>query len=215
MRRALRRLAQIVPIACLLGLALLAALLARDALAVERSFAKDDLAFVRFVGQRTGEHEWTVDPMLPFVERAFGVEDDLLFRHALEAFQMDARRRWNPYDFLRPTFVADAHAVLASVEHGRLPAALRSKAASLAGALTHHQSTDDAEDASRLVKESMEDFRRAIAIDPMNEEAKYNLELLLRLPAPPSRLFVREENPLERRGRSAPGATGPRRGQGY
>jgi len=215
MRRTLRRLVQILPIACLLGLAVLAALVARDALAVERSFAKDDLAFVRFVGQRFGEHEWTVDPTLPFAERAFGVEDDLLLRRALEAFQMDARRRWNPYDFLRPTLVADAHAVLASVEHGRLPASLRSRAASLAGALTHHQSTDDAENAPRLVEESLEDFRRAIAIDPMNEEAKYNLELLLRLPAPPSRLFVREDNPFDRQGRGAPGATGPRRGHGY
>ncbi|MBA2361649.1 MAG: hypothetical protein H0V79_12100 [Actinobacteria bacterium] len=215
MRRALRIVVRVLPVVILLGLAALAALVARDVRAVERSLAKDDMAFVRFTGQRFGEHEWSTDPMLPFAERAFGVEDDLLFRRALEAFQRDARRQPNPYDYLRPTLVDDARAVLADAESADLPAALRSRAANLDGALTHHQVLQDPDKARALVRESMEDFRRAIAIDPMNEEAKHNLELLLRLPTPPSRLFVREENPLERLlGRGAPGAES-RRGQGY
>lgn len=206
---------RVLPVVCLLGLAVLAALVARDARAVERSLAKDDVAFVRFVGQRFGEHEWSTDPKLPFGERAFGIEDDLLFRHALEAYQMDARRRVNPYDFLRPAIAADAHAVLAAAEGASLSATLRSRVANLDGALTHHSSFEDPEKGRELVRESMEDFRRAIAIDPMNEEAKYNLELLLRLPPPPPRLNVEEDNFLYRRGRSSPGATGSRRGQGY
>jgi hypothetical protein len=60
------------------------------------------------------------------------------------------------------------------------------------------------------------DFERAVRTDPDNEEAKYNLEYLLRLMDPSAaRLRIRENIPAYQPGRSAPGAGPSRRGEGY
>jgi hypothetical protein len=201
------------PIAVLLVLAVLSALLARDAATLDRTFDRSDLAFK---AQPAAEGLWKMDARLPFVEDAFAVEDDLGYRAALRAFAVDARRGENPYDFDRPAFRAEAQAKLGAAERSDLAAPLRSKAASLQGVLTFEEAIADPVNGPTLMGRSLVDFRRAIRIHPGNEEAKYNLEFLLRLQDPSAeRLRIRENIPAYRAGRSAPGAAPPRRGHGY
>jgi hypothetical protein len=213
MTRARPILRKALPIAGLLVLSVIAALVARDAAAVQRAFDRSDLAFE---AQPAAERLWKIDARMPFVERGLAIEDDLLYRRALRAFAVDARRAENPYDFSRPAFRAEAQATLGSAERSELAAALRSKAASLQGVLTFDESIADPINGSALVGRSLADFTRAVTIDPTNEEAKYNLEFVLRLMDPNAfRIRIRENIPAYRPGRSAPGGAPPRRGHGY
>jgi hypothetical protein len=213
MRRARPILRKAAPILGLLALALVAALVARDAAAVQRGFDRSDLAFE---AQPAAERLWKIDTKLPYARRAFAIEDDLLYRRALRAFAVDARRGENPYDFERPAFRAEAQATLGSAERSSLPAPLRSKAASLQGVLSFDEGIADPVNGPMLIGRSIEDLRRAVRIDPTNEEAKYNLEFLLRLQDPSAaRIRIRENIPAYRAGRSAPGGAPPRRGRGY
>jgi hypothetical protein len=211
--RATAVLRQAWPIALLLALAVLAALVARDAATLDRTFDRSDLAFK---AQPYAEGLWKMDSRLPLVEEAFAVEDDLGYRQALRAFAVDARRGENPYDFDRPAFRAEAQAKLGAAERSNLEAPLRSKAASLQGVLTFEEAIADPVNGPTLMGQSLADFRRAIRIHPGNEEAKYNLEFLLRLQDPSAeRLRIRENIPAYRACRSAPGAAPARRGHGY
>jgi hypothetical protein len=203
-----------LPIAALIVLAALAALVARDAAAVHRGFEGGDLAFK---AQPAAERLWKLDTRLPYAQQALGIEDDLLYRRALRSFAVDARRADNPYDFSRPAFRAEAQSTLGEVERAKdLPAALRSKAASLQGVLTFDEAAADPVNGPALIRRSLGDFERAVWIDPANEEAKYNLEYLLRVLDPSAaRLRIRENIPAYRPGRSAPGGGPARQGRGY
>jgi hypothetical protein len=213
MRRARPILRKAWPIAVLLVLALVAALIARDAAAVQRGFDRSDLAFE---AQPAAERLWKIDTRMPFMDQALAIEDDLTYRRALRAFAVDARRAENPYDFSRPAFRAEAQATLGSAERSGLAAPLRSKAAMLQGVLTFEESIADPVNGTQLIRRSLSDFVRAVRIDPSNEEAKYNLEFLLRLMDPSAeRIRIRENIPYYRPGRSAPGGAPPRRGHGY
>ena len=213
MSRARPILRKAAPIVGLLALALVSALVARDAAAVRSAFDRSDLAFE---AQPAAERLWKIDTRIPLVERGLAIEDDLMYRRALRAFAVDARRAENPYDFSRPAFRAEAQATLGSAERSELAAPLRSKAAMLQGVLTFEESIADPVNGSNLVRQALGDFTRAIRIEPSNEEAKYNLELLLRLMDPSAaRIRIRENIPTYRAGRSAPGGAPPRRGHGY
>jgi hypothetical protein len=202
-----------LPIAGLVALALLAGLAARDAAAVQRAFDRSDLAFE---AQPAAERLWKIETRLPLLKRAFGIEDDLVYRRALRAFAVDARRGANPYDFARPAFRAEAQATLGSAERSDLAAPLRSKAAVLQGVLTFEEANNDPVNGPGLIRNTLGHFTRAVRIDPSNEDAKYNLEFLLRLMDPSAaRIRIRENIPAYRPGRSAPGGGPPRRGHGY
>lgn len=202
-----------LPIAGLAILSLLAALVARDAAAIDRAFDRSDVAFE---AQPAAERLWRIDSALPMAREALGVEDDLAYRRALRAFAVDARRGENPYDFERPAFRAEAQATLGSAEQMKIAAPLRSKAAMLQGVLTFDEAIGDPINGPALMKRSVGDFERAVRIDPDNEEAKYNLEFLLRLLEPSAeRLRIRENIPAYQAGRTAPGGAPPRRGHGY
>ena len=203
-----------LPIAVLAALAVVAALVARDAAAIQRGFEWSDLAFK---AQPAAERLWRIDTRLPYAKRALDVEEDLLYRRALRAFAVDARRGENPYDFDRPAFRAEAQALLGAAEESSgLETALRSKAASLQGVLTFEEAIQDPVNGPALMRRVGGDFERAVRIDPTNEEAKYNLEYLLRLMDPnAARLRIRENIPAYQPGRSAPGGGPARRGRGY
>jgi hypothetical protein len=202
-----------LPIAALVILAVFAALVARDAAAIQRGMEGGDLAFK---AQPAAERLWKINTRVPYAKEAFGVDDDLLYRRALRAFAVDARRGENPYDFDRPAFRAEAQATLGEAEQSELEAALRSKAASLQGVLTFEEATQDPINGPTLMRRVVGDFERAVRIDPANEEAKYNLEYLLRLMDPSAaRLRIRENIPAYQPGRSAPGGGPARRGHGY
>jgi hypothetical protein len=213
MKRARPVLRKGLPIAILIVLAVFAALVARDAAAIRSGFEGGDLAFK---AQPAAERLWKIETRVPYAKRAFGVEDDLVYRRALRAFAVDARRGENPYDFDRPAFRAEAQATLVAAEESSLAAPLRSKAASLQGVLTFDEAIQDPINGPALMRRVVGDFERAVRIDPTNEEAKYNLEYLLRLMDPSAeRLRIRENIPAYQAGRTAPGAGPSRQGEGY
>ena len=65
--------------------------------------------------------------------------------------------------------------------HGGPTRTRRSLVANLQGALAFEEARDDSGQAAVLLRRSLTSFRRAIALDRRNEDAKYNLELVLRL----------------------------------
>jgi hypothetical protein len=213
-RRAWRLIRRFGPIAVLLALAVAAALVARDAAAVRQSVAHSDLVFLE--AQPSYARLWRLDTTIPYPARLFGIEDDLLYRHALRKYAAEDRRRQGRFNFSSPGLRAEAQAALSIAENADLSAARRSKLANLQGILSYDETLSNPLDAAGLAQAALEHFHRAVKIDPANIEAKYNLEYLLRLVDPnqnPAR--QRRFVPADIEARSTPGGGGERRGQGY
>lgn len=213
-RRGWRDTRKFVPIALLLVLAVTAALVARDAAAVQNEVEHSDLVFLE--SQPVYEQLWRLDTTLPYLDDAFGITDDLLYRHALRKYAAEDRRQQGRFNFSNPGLRAEAQAALSIAENSELSAARRSKLANLQGILFYDETLTNPLDASGLAQQALEHFHRAVKIDPTNIDAKYNLEYLLRLVDPNSnparqRRFV----PADIEARSTPGGGGERRGQGY
>jgi hypothetical protein len=199
------------PIVLLVALGLFFALWAKDAAAIRHGMERSDLAFE---AQPAAEKLWLFKTAMPGAESVFGIEDDLVYRRALRKFAVDNRRAANPYDFSRPAFRAEAQAALLSAERSDLPPARKSELAMLQGLLTFDEAIADPVNGSSLIKQTLDHFQRAVRINPSNEEAKYNLEFLLRVLEPSAaRIRIRQNIPAYAAGRNAPGG-GPN-GQGY
>jgi hypothetical protein len=202
------------PIVALLVLSALAALVARDAAAVHRTFKQDDLVFLQ--GQPVFDRLWRFETALPGMTDLFGVEDDIVYRHALRKYAAEDRRQSGRLNTFSPGLRAEAQAALSIAEKSGLTAARRSKLASLQGVMSYDETLTNPIDASSLAAQALEHFHRAVKTDPTNVEAKYNLEYLLRLVDPnqnPAR--QRQFVPADIEARSLPGSSGARRGHGY
>jgi hypothetical protein len=203
------------PIAVLFLLALVAALVARDAAAVRQTMERSDLTFLE--GQPIYGRLWRVDTTLPYATELLGVEDDLLYRHALRKYAAEERRQLEGRsNFSAPGLRAETQAALSIAEKSEVSARRRSILASLQGILTWDETLTNPLDASGLALQAFDHIQRSVKIDPTNVDAKYNLEYLLRFVDPNSnparqRQFV----PADIEARSTPGGGGERRGQGY
>jgi hypothetical protein len=213
-RRAWRVVRRFGPIAVLLALAIAAALVARDAAAVRHSVAHSDLVFLE--AQPSYARLWRLDTTIPYPARLFGIEDDLLYRHALRKYAAEDRRQQGRFNFSSPGLRAEAQAALSIAENADLSAARRSKLANLQGILSYDETLSNPLDAAGLAQAALEHFHRAVKLDPANIEAKYNLEYLLRL-VDPNQNQARQRRfvPADIEARSTPGGGGERRGQGY
>jgi tetratricopeptide (TPR) repeat protein len=211
-RRAWRVARRFGPIVVLLALAVAAALVARDAAAVRQSVAHSDLVFLE--AQPSYARLWRLDTTIPYPARLFGIEDDLLYRHALRKYAAEDRRQ--RFNFSSPGLRAEAQAALSIAENADLSAARRSKLANLQGILSYDETLSNPLDAAGLAQAALEHFHRAVKLDPANIEAKYNLEYLLRL-VDPNQNQARQRRfvPADIEARSTPGGGGERRGQGY
>lgn len=213
MKRHWPTIRKVLPIAVLALLALVAALIARDAAAIRQGMERGDLAFE---AQPAAERLWRFDTTVPYSEKLFGIEDDLTYRRALRTFAVDDRRGANPYDFSRPAFRAEAQATLADAENSGLTPAQRSKLATLLGVLAFDEAVQDPVNGPNIIRQSLAHFQRAVRVDPTSSEAKYDLEFLLRVLAPGAeRLRIRQSIPTYTPGRTAPGAGPNRVGEGY
>jgi hypothetical protein len=213
MRRAWPWVRKVGPIVVLVALGVFFALWAKDAAAVRHGMERSDLAFE---AQPAAEKLWLFNTVVPGAESAFGIKDDLVYRRALRKFAVDNRRAANPYDFSRPAFRAEAQAALLSAERSDLPAARKSELAMLQGLLTFDEAIADPVNGSNLIKQTLDHFQRAVRINPSNEEAKYNLEFLLRVLDPSARrLRIRQNIPAYAAGRNAPGGGPNTQGYGY
>jgi hypothetical protein len=95
-----------------------------------------------------------------------------------------------------------------------MEAPARSKAANLEAIMILEEALGDPLNGPALLDRSLNGFRKALRIDPANEEAMFNLELVLRLLEPnAARLQIRYG--VNTRGRGVAGAAPLRRGHGY
>jgi hypothetical protein len=205
---------KVAPIAVLLALSIVAALVARDAAAVQRTVKQDDLVFLQ--GQPVYERLWRFDTVLPYMPDLFGITDDIVYRHAMRKYAAEDRRQRGRLNSFNPGLRAEAQAALSIAERTGLSPARKSKLASLQGVMSYDETLTNPIDASALAAQALEHFHRAVKTDPSNIEAKYNLEYLLRLVDPnqnPAR--QRQFVPADIEARSLPGSSGARRGHGY
>lgn len=161
----------------LLGLVLL--LLALDVARAERGLEGDD---ARFLAQPRIAGYWRDGGVLPFGagRKLVGAEDDVAHRRAVQRFWLG-----RPGVGLTPTPArlaerAQAQAELAQAEADGGPGV--SQTATLLGVLALLTPPDQAERA-QVVRAAGGSFRRAIVLDPGNDDAKFNLESILRLVA--------------------------------
>lgn len=211
MRLLLRRALPFVLAVAALTAAVVSAYVARESALLEDEIRRSDAAFR--ADPRRGDL-WDVDRRAPAVERLLGTKDDVAFRRASRLFELLRQRGRNPYDFDARAFRADAQLALVEARQTGLPRSVRSRAANLDAIMIVEEAIGDPRNGPALFERALEDFRRAIDLDPANEEAMYNLELLVRLLEPnQARLQIRYNvNPP---GRGVAGAGAIRRGHGY
>jgi hypothetical protein len=163
-----------------LAAAIIVLLLALDVGRWQTAFARDD---VRFEAAPTRTDLWQPDEVVPFhaARHLLGVEDDLVYRRTLRSFWL-ARPEVNPFmqtnsDQLR----SQALVSLAALRESRSPHR-RGQAANLLGVMgLGLATTDNQGQRLRFLQYASRAFRGALTTDPTNEDAKFNLELTLRL----------------------------------
>jgi tetratricopeptide (TPR) repeat protein len=114
--------------------------------------------------------------------RILDVTDDVAFRRALVLYRRARDRvddQTRTAGELRES--ATAEAALALVERSEAPAALRSRAATLEALLLFDDAVYDRQEGDIFLEEALERLRLAIHLDPANTDAKFDLELLLKL----------------------------------
>ena len=174
MRRHVLTLAAVL--ACLVaGAALL--VLALDVSRLENAFADDDVRY------RASPEEtvWEPAEIVPAgaARWLLAANDDILFRRALRGVRLSHPETPG---FSDPAYVVhrnEASAWLVDIVQRDDDDSRRSAAANLLGILSFADAIADYENRGRLLEGAAGRFRQAIAFDPGNEDAKYNLELAL------------------------------------
>lgn len=147
--------------------------------------------------------------------KVLGVDDDLAFREAVRALRLSQRDEpsdTSPEAVLRR---AKAQRLLQKVAANDADARRRSRALSLLSVLLLSTPAADQEERAAVQRVALENLRKAIETDPTNDEAKYNLEVVLRRRAGVQTVQGGPTpNPSGGQGRSRGAATGPP-GRGY
>jgi hypothetical protein len=206
-----RRRVVLASIAALcLALAAMAALAAADVGAWRGALRAGDVADA--AGRPGAAPAWHTGEDAPFgiARRLLGIDDDLAFRRAFALFQR-AHTGLPSFDTgIEGTALrVQAEAALARVIRSDRDRRRASAAANLLGVLAVLDSTPA--DGSTSIDRGVFEFQDAVRLDPTNEEAKTNLELVYQLTAPPSS----PRGNLRRSDRSHSGATAILPGQGY
>ena len=163
----------------LLGAGLLLAVAALDALRWRGLVERED---VTFAGAHGRVDLWQPDTLLPGdpVRRTIGVRDDIAFRRALQRWVL-ARPAEEPRNQHDLALRAEADAQLAFAADAGASAETRSRVATLRGVLALEEARTSGPRGAAAVERSLEQFRRAIRLAGTNSQAKYDLELVLRL----------------------------------
>ncbi len=177
-----RELLLIAAAACVVG-AVLLALVAVDVARSHGAIPDDDVRFA--AGAPTSG--WSPRALAPFGagERLLGVRDDVAFREMLRVLRQSKLLDLtvsDPMLAIKRTELAER--LESIVVHDPDPV-LRSRAASLLGVVAiaawnsnPPQGTQQL-DRSELLLAAVANFEQAIALDPENDDAKYNLQLML------------------------------------
>jgi hypothetical protein len=172
-----RRILGWVAVASLFALAAVLTVLAADVLRWRGHLERADF---RVLSGST--RIWTADTRLPGDPAAelLDVEDDAAFRRALQLFRLSNPRRpaRNQHD-LNLRLVADSR--LADVVEAHRSAPIRSRAAMLRGLLALETARGEPLRAETSLRRALSELRTAIRLDDRNTDAKYDLELVMRL----------------------------------
>jgi hypothetical protein len=209
----IRRHLPLVLAALALVLAFALALLARDVRGWQESIDAGDRSFQVTPGP---PGLWDPDdaPMKGLARRLLGIDDDLALR---EAGQLLRRSRPRATLQRTPTQIAlgtSAQLALSAVQRDDVDAELRSAAANELGTLAFADVLSDSTQASERAKRGVQKFTEAVKLDPTNEAAMFNLELLLTL-ARAQDPRVDPEGATARGGGSASGAGSSSGGRGF
>jgi hypothetical protein len=210
----MRHLRPVLPFALALAAFALAALLAyaaHEAGRVDSELRRSDAAF-RVEPSQTGL--WDVDTAVPGLQGLLGADDDVDFRRASRMFQLLRAGGPDPFNFSTRAARADTQLELARAQETGLSDRARSKAANFEGVLVLEDAIGDQRSGPALITASLEHFRRAIDLDSTNQEAPYNLELLLML-LQPERQRLAARYGISLRGRDVAGAAALGKGHGY
>lgn len=174
-----RRLALLAAGVVLLCLAALLAFAAEDARTWPVRLREGD---VRYRAVPTAGDPW---PESPGALRALlGVNDDLHFRRALWAYRVSEKRvRASEQQFGGAELRAQVETLLGGLVASESDPARRSSAATILGVLAYGEYVRNSRGGSVFLQRSLRSFREAIQLDPSNDEAKFDLELLLELVA--------------------------------
>jgi hypothetical protein len=165
-----------VAAALCLALAVGLALLAADVVRWQDALRADDVRY-RVAPETTDL--WQPSQRVPAdgARRLLGVGDDVAFRQAVRALRLGKLETATVSDpslaLRRNEAIARLEAVVAS-EHDPKR---RSRAAGLLGALGLARLAYETQDRVALLQSTVASLQFALALDPSNDEAKYNLEL--------------------------------------
>ncbi len=174
-----RSLVGLAAVVCLL-LALGLALLARDVAASRAALSEGDVEY-RITPAQTGL--WRAPTVVPhgLAVSLLGTKDDVDLRRAVRALLL--ARLDDPTVSVSDPRIAllrnDAQARLNAVAADAKDTRQRSRAAGLLGVLGLARLVSETQDRAALLAETIANLQLAIALDPENDEAKYNLELAL------------------------------------
>ena len=163
------------------------ALLALDVNGVAAKFADDDVRFQRNPGDSAlwlTEEETRLPGNL--AERMLRVDDDRQFRSAVRFFRLSGLRSQSR-SIEQSTFQQAAELELSRVGRRDSDPKHRSAAANLRGVINLVEAATS-DQPGQLLQLSLTEFRDAIRLDGENDDAKYNLELVLQIASdnPPS-----------------------------
>ena len=125
---------------------------------------------------------WTPDTRLPGdpARGLLAVDDDVQFRRALQLFRLgNPRRPARNQNDLNLRLAADAR--LADVARTHPDGSIRSRAAMLRGLLALETARGEPLRAETNLRRALSELRTAIRLDDGNGDAKYDLELVMRL----------------------------------
>jgi hypothetical protein len=200
-------------LAALVAIALAAALavFAGDVLAASSTMKRDDLRF-RVAPDARGL--WKIEGRTPSLESIMQLKDDLAWRKAALRFQLSRARANIQYDPTRTASRADTQAALAEAERENLNFRQASQMANFSAILAYEEAVGDPQNGPTLLRRAVSEFGRAIQLDEANEQAKFNLELLLRL-LEPNQQQRRDRLGVGTGGDKSLGAAAAAEGSGY
>jgi hypothetical protein len=178
-RAVVRRFAAQGAVVLALCLAVVVAFLAADVLRWERQIDHGDLRYASDIGEAG---MWVPDTILPTgVSRTLlEVGDDVAFRNAVQRFWL-SRPRAPLRRFADVTRRTAAERELARLVGNDASPARRSVVANLRGVLVLEETRGLGVQRSVLLRRAIEHFRQAVVLDRGNDEAKFNLELAMKM----------------------------------
>jgi hypothetical protein len=193
--------------------ALVLALVARDVRLWQQSIEDGDRSFQVAPGP---DSLWEPEARtLPGVGRALlGVDDDLRLRDAAQLFRRSRPRALQGRTTADLAEATAAQVAFAEIQRGGGPRGLRSIAANQLGILALVDALSDPSEAEAGSRKSVQKFTESIRLDPSNQAAMANLELvftLLRASDP----RIDPEGVTFRGGGSGAGAGSSARGSGF